>query len=265
MRIGYIRVSSESQSTLRQEVLMQELEVEKVYVEKVSGKNKDRKELNDMLEYIREGDTVVVESISRFARNTKDLLELIDILDKKKVSFISKKEQIDTTTATGKFMLTVFGAMAELERSYILDRQKEGIEAMPAVNGKKVSIKSGRATGRPNAKYPSNWNEQYKLWKEGRQTAKVTMEQLGLKRTTFYKFVDIQNIVNLSQDKISKLSKGTIFELPEVILNWENGYTTGEKIKMGKSFKEAVNMGRIQNIRLKGLNTNSKHMEYEKL
>ena len=190
MKVGYIRVSTKEQNTIRQELIMQDLGVEKIYIDKVSGKNAtDRKELNDMLEYVREGDTVVVESISRFARNTKDLLELIEILEAKKVSFISKKEAIDTTTATGKFMLTVFGAMAELERNYILDRQKEGIEAMPMVNGKKVSIKTGRATGRPKAEYPNNFKEQYELWKQGSQTAKATMDNLGLKRTTFYKLV----------------------------------------------------------------------------
>lgn len=143
-----------------------------------------------MLGYIREGDVVVVESISRFARNTKDLLELIEILDQKKVNFISKKETIDTSTSSGKFMLTVFGAMAELERSYILDRQREGIEAMPLnEDGKKVSLKTGRPTGRPKAEYPSNWEDEYGAWKEGKQTARLTMENLGLKRTTFYKLV----------------------------------------------------------------------------
>ena len=192
MKIGYIRVSTKEQNTIRQELLMQDLEVEKVYIDKVSGKNAtDRKQLHEMLEYIREGDTVVVESISRFARNTKDLLELIEILENKKVSFISKKEAIDTTTGTGKFMLTVFGAMAELERSYILDRQREGIEAMPInEEGKKVSLKTGKATGRPKAEYPSNWENEYRAWKQGTQTAKATMDNLGLKRTTFYKLVN---------------------------------------------------------------------------
>lgn len=79
------------------------------------------------MNFVREGDVVIVESISRFARNTKDLLELVDQLTEKQVEFISKKEAIDTTTPTGKFMLTVFGAVAELEREYILQRQKEGI------------------------------------------------------------------------------------------------------------------------------------------
>ena len=117
MKVGYIRVSTKEQNTARQEVLMEQLGVDKVYLEKVSGKNKNRPELKSMLEFVREGDTVVVESISRFARNTKDLLELIELLQEKKVEFISQKEAIDTTTPTGKFMLTIFGAVSELERS----------------------------------------------------------------------------------------------------------------------------------------------------
>ncbi len=114
MKIGYIRVSSVEQNTLRQEVLMQELGVEQIFIDRASGKNADRLELKKMLAYVRSGDTVIVESISRFARNTKDLLDLIEQLTAKGVEFISKKEAIDTTTPPGKFMLTIFGAVAEL-------------------------------------------------------------------------------------------------------------------------------------------------------
>ena len=86
---------------------MQELGVEQVYIDRMSGKNTERPELQRMMNYIREGDTVIVESISRFARNTRDLLELIDYLNRKNVEFVSKKESLDTSTPTGKFMLTI--------------------------------------------------------------------------------------------------------------------------------------------------------------
>ena len=108
MKIGYIRVSTQEQNTMRQEVLMQELGVDEVYIDRLSGKNTDRPELKKMTDYVRKGDTVIVESISRFARNTRDLLELIEKLSEKGVEFVSRKEAIDTTTPTGKFMLTVF-------------------------------------------------------------------------------------------------------------------------------------------------------------
>ena len=168
-------------------------ELYKLYADEgISGKQiKNRKQFQQMMKdaKAKKFERVVVKDVSRFARNTKDLLELIEILEAKKVSFISKKEAIDTTTPTGKFMLTVFGAMAELERAYILDRQKEGIEAMPMVNGKKVSLKTGRPTGRPNAEFPPNFKIEYEKWKAKEQNANTTMEKLGLKRTTFYKLV----------------------------------------------------------------------------
>lgn len=123
MKIGYIRISTADQNTARQEVLMRELGVEQVYIDRVSGKNTDRPELKRMMNFVREGDVVIVESISRFARNTRDLLDLVEQLTGRQVEFVSKKEAIDTTTPTGKFMLTVFGTVAELEREYILQRQ----------------------------------------------------------------------------------------------------------------------------------------------
>ena len=94
------------------------------------------------MQFVRRGDVVIVESISRFARNTKDLLNLIEDLSVKDVTFISKKEAIDTTTPSCKFMLTIFGAVAELEREYILQRQREGIE---------IAKKQGKYKGRQSA------------------------------------------------------------------------------------------------------------------
>ena len=91
---------------------MSELGVDMVFIDRASGKNAQRPELARMLEFVRQGDTVVVEAISRFARNTRDLLELVEQLTIKGVEFVSRKEAIDTTTPSGKFMLTIFGAVA---------------------------------------------------------------------------------------------------------------------------------------------------------
>ena len=102
MKIGYIRVSTVEQNTIRQETLMEALGVDEIYMDKVSGKNTNRPELQKMLHYVRKGDTVIVESISRFARNTKDLLELVEQLTAKEVEFISQKESIDTSTPCRK-------------------------------------------------------------------------------------------------------------------------------------------------------------------
>ena len=99
-----------------------------------------------MLAFVRRGDTVIVESISRLARNTKDLLSIVDLLQSKGADFISQKEAIDTTTPQGKFMLTVFSAMAELERESILERQREGI-ALAKENGVYTISNRARSAG----------------------------------------------------------------------------------------------------------------------
>ena len=179
MKIGYVRVSTKEQNTIRQEVLMKELGVDEVYIDKVSGKNTQRPKLQKLLSFVRTGDVVMVESISRFARNTKDLLELIEILSNKDVVFISKKEAIDTNTPTGKFMLTVFGAVAELEREYILQRQREGIEIAKA---------QGKYAGRKRIDHPE-FNAIVRKWKKGDITAAKAMDLLGMKKNTFYRRV----------------------------------------------------------------------------
>lgn len=178
-RIGYIRVSTEEQNTARQEIQMQDLD--KLYIEKVSGKSTQRPELKKMMEYVREGDTVVVESISRFARNTKDLLSLVEELTQKGVAFVSLKESIDTATPQGQFMLTVFGAMAQLERDCILQRQREGI-AIAKANGKY----RGR---QPIAVDEKAFKQQCSLWRSGQITATQAMKRLNLKPNTFYRRV----------------------------------------------------------------------------
>ena len=179
MKIGYIRVSTAEQNTIRQEILMKELGADEIYIDKVSGKNTNRPQLKAMLEYVRHGDTVIVSEISRFARNTKDLLDLVEILTGKGVEFVSKKEAIDTTTPTGKFMLTIFGAVAELEREYILQRQREGIS---------VAKDMGKYTGRKKKEY-ADWDKVIAKWQQGKITASAAMKELGMSRSTFYRRV----------------------------------------------------------------------------
>ena len=180
MKIGYIRVSTEEQNTARQEVLLRELGVDEIFIDKASGKSADRPEFKRMMEYVRKGDTVIVESISRFARNTRDLLDLVEQLTAKEVEFVSKKEAIDTTTPTGKFMLTVFAAVAELEREYILQRQREGIA---------IAKQQGKYTGRKPLPLPDNFESVVTLWQHGQITATEAMRRTGLKSNTFYRRV----------------------------------------------------------------------------
>lgn len=93
MKIGYIRVSTQEQNTMRQEALMEALGVDEVYIDHMSGKNTNQPELQRMMEYVRKGDTVIVESISRFARNTRDLLELVEQLTVKGVESVGIKRR----------------------------------------------------------------------------------------------------------------------------------------------------------------------------
>ena len=181
-RMHYIRVSIQEQNTIRQEVLMEALGVDEVYIDRMSGKNTNRPELQKMMEYVRKGDTVIVESISRFARNTRDLLELVEQLTAKGVEFVSKKEAIDTTTPTGKFMLTVFGAVAELEREYILQRQREGIS---------IAKEQGKYKGRKPIVSPE-FEQVTAKWRSGAITAAEAMRTLHVSKSTFYRRIKQQ-------------------------------------------------------------------------
>ena len=179
----YIRVSSKDQKTIRQEVKAKEnnIPIENVYMEKVSGKSiVDRPVLNNLMSVLKNGDKVIVDSISRFARNTKDLIELVEQLNNKGVKFQSLKEAIDTQTPTGLFMLTIFGAVAQLERDYIRDRQAEGIA---------IAKEEKKYKGRKPIEYPADFKKYYDMWKLGTITAKDTIKVLDLKKTTFYKLV----------------------------------------------------------------------------
>lgn len=179
MKVGYVRISTKEQNTARQDLLMRELGVERIFTDKVSGKTQERPELHKMMDFVREGDSLTVESISRFARNTRDLLELTATLDAKGVQFISQKENIDTSTPAGKFMLAVFGALAELERESILERQAEGIA---------IAKTEGRMKGRPK-KATDTFETVYLDVKAGKLSAAKAARQLNISRSTWYRKV----------------------------------------------------------------------------
>jgi len=169
-KIGYIRVSTEHQETARQQDIMCSYQVDRIFSEKISGANKDRPQLRAMLDYVREGDTLYIESISRLGRSTKDLLNIIDTLTEKGV--ISHKENIDTDTPSGKFMLTVFAALSQLEREQLKQRQRESIE---------IAKVQGKYTGRKPI--PTDWTrfgQLYGEWKSKSITGRDFMRKMGL-------------------------------------------------------------------------------------
>jgi len=178
-KIGYIRVSTTEQETARQEELMKALGVKKVFMEKLSGKDTNRPEFCKMMDYLREDDELYVESISRLSRSIRDLLKTIDTLNAKGVKFISQKENIDTSTPQGRFMLSVFAALSELEREQTLQRQREGIEIAKA---------QGKYKGRqPIQIDEAKFAKLYHLWKNNEITAVEFQQRIGLKPNTFYR------------------------------------------------------------------------------
>ena len=186
MKVSYIRCSTIEQNEARQVKMMQEQGAEKLFIDKASGKNTDRAAFKEMMSFVRTGDIVIVESISRIARNTRDLLSIVSELTEKGVEFVSLKESIDTTTPQGRFMLTVFGALAELERESILERQREGIE---------IAKSDGKYKGRK----PVDVDEKLfrtvcKKWRNGEITATAAMKEVGLKPNTFYRRVKEMNL-----------------------------------------------------------------------
>ncbi|QAA31896.1 resolvase [Clostridium manihotivorum] len=156
------------------------LNIEKWFKEKVSAKDTNRPQLQAMLELAREGDTMYIHDFSRLARSTKDLLNLIEFLQDKGINLVSNKENIKTSTPTGKLMLTMIGAINEFERMNILERQREGIA---------FAKSDGKYKGRKEIGYQSNWEDVYNQCKTRKITGNNAMGLLGLERNTFYKLV----------------------------------------------------------------------------
>lgn len=178
--IAYLRMSTEAQSLDRQRDMMRAIQPDKVFEEQLSGSNADRPQLHAMLAYVREGDTLHIESISRLARNTRDLLHIVDQLQRKGVSLVSHKEALDTSTPTGRFVLTMFAALSELERETTLERAREGIASARA---------RGVRFGRPRVEPPAAFPQTVAEWRAGSITAAEAMRRLGMPKTTFYRLV----------------------------------------------------------------------------
>lgn len=180
MNIAYVRVSTVEQNEVRQVEALKKHNIEKWFTEKVSAKDTNRPQLQAMLEFARQGDTIYIHDFSRLARSTTDLLQIVEQLQNKGIHLVSNKENIDTSTPTGKLMLTMIGAINEFERTNLKERQAEGI---------KVAKDEGKYKGRKKIEFPSDWEQVYNQYKTRQITGTKAMEQLGLKRNTFYKLL----------------------------------------------------------------------------
>lgn len=183
MNISYVRVSTIDQNEAKQVEGLKEYEIDKWFIEKVSTKDISRPKLKETIDYAREGDTIYVHSLDRLARSTKDLLEIVERLQGKGIHLVSSKENIDTSTADGKLMITMIGAINTFERENMLERQREGIA---------IAKENGVYMGRKEIDYPANWSEVYGKYKTRELTGTKAMEELKLKRNTFYKLVKDQ-------------------------------------------------------------------------
>ena len=195
--IAYIRVSTIDQNEARQKEALKPYNIDKWYIDKASGKNTDRPKFKEMMSYIREGDTIYIKDFSRLSRSTSDLLKIIEMLEKQKINLVSLKENLNTSTPTGKLMLTMVAAINEFERANLLERQREGIE---------IAKKSGKYKGRKAIKKPENWDEIYISYLRKEITAAEAMKKLNLKKDTFYKFAKESNKEFFIEKRTSKIT-----------------------------------------------------------
>lgn len=179
--VGYVRVSTAEQNTDRQfgEFEKAGIKLKKVFEEKISGKDRERPKLQAMMDYVREGDKVYIESYSRLARNTRDLLNIIHDLKEKGVSLVSLRENFDTSRPEHKLMITVLQGIAEFERDLIKERQAEGI-AIAKAQGK---------FAKPITPKPADWKELYSQYKQRELTATALAKKLGISRSLLYKWI----------------------------------------------------------------------------
>ena len=180
MLIGYIRVSTKAQNTDRQIDALSEAKCEKIFIDKKSGATADRPELNKMFEILRKGDVVIVSELARFGRSTKDLISLLNRLQKMNVEFKSLKEPfIDTTTPQGNMVFTIFSAFAQFERELSNQRIKEGLKA---------AKQRGRVFGRPH-KDAESVKLAISMKESGKYTMREITEKTGISKSAIYSYI----------------------------------------------------------------------------
>ena len=177
MNFGYCRVSTEQQILDRQLEAIEKYNCDDIFQEKITGTKSSRPELDRLKDKVRKGDTVIIESLSRLGRSTKNLLELIDFFNEKEVKLISTKENIDSNSATGKMLITVLSAISQFERDLTVERTQEGLAAARA---------RGRKGGRPKTD-EKTLNKALKLYEGQQHSIKEIVELTGVSQATLYR------------------------------------------------------------------------------
>lgn len=195
MKIGYARVSTQDQKLELQLDDLKSYGCEMIYKEKMSGRNKDRPQLNKMIDQLRQGDVVVVWKLDRLGRSLKDLIELVAAFREKGVEFVSLKDGIDTGTATGRFTFNIFASLAEFEREIIKERTMAGLESARA---------RGRKGGRPaglSKEALAQATSAKILFDSGEKTVQEIAEGLGISRATCYRYIDFMKELKSNSSK----------------------------------------------------------------
>lgn len=180
MKIGYARVSTQDQNLDRQLDNLRAAGCERIFNEKMTGTRSDRPELRTMLFTLRAGDVLVIDSFSRLSRSTKDLLDLVDHLTAMGVHLISLKENLDTTTATGKLMLTMLSALSQFERDLIAERTADGLKAARA---------RGRLGGRPRVGTDKDRQQALAMYDANAMTNAEIAARFGVSLATFNRWI----------------------------------------------------------------------------
>ncbi len=184
MKIGYARVSTRDQNLDMQVSALAGAGCEKIYTEKVSGVG-ERAELQAALQYLREGDCLVVYKLDRLGRNMKDLLDIIEQLQTKNVSLVSLRDNIDTASTSGKLVMHIFASLAEFERDLIKERTEEG---------RREAKKKGVKFGRPKQPKPEKASMCAQLYKNGNSVSAI-MRTTGIKsRNTVYRYLRMEGV-----------------------------------------------------------------------
>ena len=181
---GYARVSTEEQVLDRQLDMLNSYGVDRIYSEKMTGTRRERPELDKMLSVLTEGDTVVIESLSRLGRSTKNLIELMELFNERGVNLVSLKESINTTTPTGKLLFTLISAISQFERDCLAERTREGLASARA---------RGRKGGRPTVD-AEMLEKAKRLYDSKEYTVNEICELTGVRRTTFYRYIKPENV-----------------------------------------------------------------------
>jgi DNA invertase Pin-like site-specific DNA recombinase len=185
MNVAYERVSTVSQDERRQELSFDNYKIDKRYIDKATGKNTDRPQLNKLMIDVKKGDNIYVESISRLGRNVDDLRKLTKHFIEKGVTIHFLKEGFNTDGNMYKFLLTILGAVAEMERELIVERVKEGIE-----KAKKFGTKSGQPIGRPKRTFTKDFVKYYKKWKRKKIKGTEFAKLIEVSRATLYRYIN---------------------------------------------------------------------------